>query len=46
MSPACSYGFYENQGMQRASAEDMTLVLDSGHHHENLGVYLYTGTTN
>ncbi|HMR49150.1 MAG TPA: GNAT family N-acetyltransferase [Arachnia sp.] len=41
----CSYGFYEKQGMQRASEQDMNLVLDSGQHHENLGVYLYTGTT-
>lgn len=42
----CTYGFYEKQGMERVAEGEMKLVLDSGKHHENLGVYLYTGATN
>lgn len=39
----CTYQFYEKQGMTRAAAEDMPLLLDG--HPETLGVYLYTGTS-
>lgn len=38
----CSYGFYEKQGMTRAGAQDMTILIDGKP--EPLGVFLYAGT--
>ncbi|MFE0751450.1 GNAT family N-acetyltransferase [Gordonia sp. NPDC058843] len=38
----CTFGFYERQGMSRAGADDMEILLDGEPH--TLGVYLYTGT--
>ena len=40
----CSFGFYDKQGMTRASSEGLNLVLDRGSNRETLGVYLYAGT--
>ncbi|WP_238418997.1 GNAT family N-acetyltransferase [Gordonia sp. 'Campus'] len=38
----CTFGFYERQGMSRAGAGDMGVVLDGAP--EKLGVYVYTGS--
>ncbi|MGW8816069.1 GNAT family N-acetyltransferase [Gordonia terrae] len=38
----CTFGFYERQGMSRAGADDMNILLDGRPH--TLGVYMYTGT--
>ncbi|MBN0975136.1 MULTISPECIES: GNAT family N-acetyltransferase [unclassified Gordonia (in: high G+C Gram-positive bacteria)] len=37
----CTFGFYERQGMSRAGADDMDILLDGEPH--TLGVYIYTG---